>query len=231
MPVKYKGELDMYFVNGIVPELCDADGKPNRKFFLKMQMIKLQDIEEAVTKMFDDEAPPNMYFHNSSLVKNISNQVELLSNAEKLQDEKFINLKLASIFLFSGFISDYNYEKHVEASLVAVEEILPKYGFDQSYIEEVRKLIQNSYYNNRESASDNILHDARYDYLGRVDFLKLTDKLWKEEKEYGKVHDRKEWTEIQRKLLIDHEFITGTAKLLRSVTLEDQIAALRAYYE
>ena len=231
MPVKYKGELDMYFVNGIVPELRDADGKPNRKFFLKMQMIKLQDIEEAVTKMFDDEAPPNMYFHNSSLVKSISNQVELLSKAEKLQDEKFINLKLASIFLFSGFISDYNYEKHIEASLVAVEEILPKYGFDQSDIEEVRKLVQNSYDNKKESASDNILHDARYDYLGRVDYLKLTDKLWKEEKEYGKVHDRKEWAEIQRKLLIDHEFITGTAKLLRSVPLEDQIAALRAYYE
>ncbi len=147
MPVKYKGELDMYFVNGIVPELSDENGKPNRKFILKMQMIKLQDIEEAVIKMFDDEAPPNLYFHNSSLVKSISNQVELLSNAEKLPDEEFINLKLASVFLFTGFISDYDYEKPMEASLLAVEEILPRYGFDQANIEEVRKLIQNSYDN------------------------------------------------------------------------------------
>jgi adenylate cyclase len=231
MPVKYKGELDMYFVNGIIPELRDIDGKPNKKFILKMQMIKLQDIEEVVAKMFDDEAPPNMYFHNSSLVKSICNQAELLATAEKLPDEEFVNLKLASVFLFSGFISDYDYEKHVEASLVAVEEILPRYGFDNSNIEKVRKLIQNSYNNKKESASDNILHDARYDYLGRVDFLKLTDKLWKEETEYGKLHERKEWTEIQRKLLIDHEFITETARLLRSVSLEDQIAALRTYYQ
>ena len=66
MPVKYKGELDMYFVNGIVPELRDEEGKPNKKFILKMQMIKLQDIEEVVLKMFDDEAPPDLYFHNAS---------------------------------------------------------------------------------------------------------------------------------------------------------------------
>ena len=42
-----------------------------------MQMIKLQDIEEMVIKMFDDEAPPNLYFHNSSLVRISVTQVEL----------------------------------------------------------------------------------------------------------------------------------------------------------
>ena len=104
MPVKYKGELEMYFVTGIIPELCDENGGPNDRFILKIQMIKLEDIEDMITKMFDDEAPPNLYFHNSSLVKNISNQVELLSTAEKLSDEDFINLKLASVFLLSGFI-------------------------------------------------------------------------------------------------------------------------------
>src|SRR5665648_688784 len=88
MPVKYKGSLEMYFVNGIIPELIDEAGGPNRKFIVKMQMIKLQDIEEIITKMFDDEAPPNLYFHNSSLVKNISIQVELLSKAENLPDEE-----------------------------------------------------------------------------------------------------------------------------------------------
>ncbi len=86
-----------------------------------MQMIKLQDIEEMVTKMFDDEAPPNLYFHNSSMVKNISNQVELLSRAEKIPDEEFINLKLAAVFLLTGYISDY--EKPMEASIRLVEEI------------------------------------------------------------------------------------------------------------
>lgn len=224
MPVKYKGELEMYFVNGIIPELCDENGAPSRKFIIKMQMIKLQDIEEMITKMFDDEASPNLYFHNSALVKNISNHVELLSTAEKLPEEEYINLKLASIFLFTGYISDY--EKPMEASLRLVEEILPKYAFNRGNIESATKIIRNSYAGHQESLSDNILHDARYDYLGRVDYMKLTDKLLRERTEYGKHNDRKTWIEMQKKLLTDHEFITNTARLLRSVPVNDQIAGL-----
>jgi len=38
IPVKYKGELDMYFVNGIKPELCDSNGIPNHKFWEKIKV-------------------------------------------------------------------------------------------------------------------------------------------------------------------------------------------------
>ncbi len=229
MPVKYKGELDMYFVDGIIPELRNEEGLPNKKFILKMQMIKLQDVEELVIKMFDDEAPPNLYFHNASLVKSISNQVELLSTAEKLSEEEFVSLKLASLFLLTGYITDY--EKPMETSLMVAEETLPKYSFDQETIEEVRTIIKNSYSDKQKSVSDNILHDAKYDYLGRIDFMKLTNKLLREESEYGLPHSREEWIEVQRNILIDHEFLTNTGKLLRSVPVEDQIAALRAVIE
>lgn len=230
MPVKYKGEIDMYFVNGIIPELRDENGMPNDKFYLKMKMIKLQDIEEAVIKKFEDEAPPNLYFHNSSLVRSISNSAEILSHAENLTDEEFIRVKLAALFLFTGFISDYGYDKHVESSLITVEELLPGYGFNDSDIGEVKKLIRNSFDDIQQTVSDNILHDARYDYLGRVDFIKLTDKLFKEEMEYGKIHDKKEWLADQQRLLAGHDFRTGKARLLRSVSPEDQLAALRSYF-
>ncbi|MGD0340758.1 MAG: adenylate/guanylate cyclase domain-containing protein [Bacteroidales bacterium] len=226
MPVKYKGELDMYFVNGIIPELRDEKGKPNRKFILKMQMLKLQDVEEAIIKLFDEEAPPDLYFHNSSLVKGISSQVDLLATAERIPEEDFLRLKLAALFLFTGYISDY--EKPMEASLETVEETLPKYGFDQSEIDDVKRLITNSFINKQESVNDIILHDSRYDYLGRVDFLKLSDKLLREESENGIPHGKQEWIEIQRKLLLDHEFITDTGKLLRSVPVEDQVSALHS---
>jgi adenylate cyclase len=225
MPVKYKGELEMYFVEGILPELSDENGSPNRKFIIKMQMIKLQDIEEMVIKLFDDEAPPNLYFHNSIMVKNICNQVELISRAENLPDEDFINLKLAAVFLLTGFISDY--EKPMEASLRLVEEKLPGYGFSQENIDITKKIIKNSFSGILESMSDNILHDSRYDYLGRVDFMKLTSKLLRERTEYGKHTDNKTWIDLERKFLSDHEFITKTAQLLRNVRADDQLAGLQ----
>ena len=229
MPVKYKGELDMYFVKGIIPELCDENSRPNRKFIVKMQIIKLQDIEELVTKMFDDEAPPDLYFHNSSLVRNISMQVDLISNAEKLPDEEYVNLKLAAVFLITGFITDY--EKPMEESIRLVEKMLPKYGFTQENIHSVTRIIKNAFNENPETQQDYILHDARYDYLGRIDYLKLTEKLLREQSEYGKLVDRNKWIEIQKEYLVDHRFMTGTARLLRSVSVEDQIAALGASVE
>jgi adenylate cyclase len=229
MPVKYKGELDMYFVTGIIPELRDENGNPNSRFILKMQTIKLQDIEEIVIKMFEDEAPPNLYFHNSSMLKSISSQVDLLSMAERLSEEELINLKLASLFILTGYIT--NYEKPMETSCMVAEDILEKYGFDQSNFHEVKRIIQNSFAGKSESASDNILHDAVFDYLGRVDYMKLTDKLFREEAEYGKAHTKQEWIEFQRKTLLENEFLTNTARLLRSIPVEVQIGELQAYIE
>lgn len=224
MPVKYKGELEMYFVEGIVPDLADETGGPNRKFIVRMQMIKLQDVEEMILKLFDDEAPPNLYFHNSSIVRSICNQVELLSGAENLPEEDFINLKLASVFLFTGFISDY--EKPMEASIRLVEEILPGYGFNNDNTESVKKIIRNSYNDITESLSDKILHDSRYDYLGRVDYIKLTEKLLREQTEYGKHTDSVKWKEQLLMQLKNHDFVTQTARLLRSVPAEDQVKSL-----
>lgn len=227
MPVKYKGEIDMYFVNSIVGDLCDENKRPNNKFILKMHLIKLQDIEEHIIKLYDEEAPPDLYFHNSALLKSISNQVDLLSNAEHLSDEEFIYLRLASVFLLTGFISDY--DKPMEASCRLIDEILPKYGFDQKSIIKTKSIIFNSFCENLESLSDKILYDAKYDYLGRVDYIKLTEKLLKEETEYGKVTDRSKWIQSQLKLITEHDFKTDTAKLLRSVSAEDQVASLNLF--
>lgn len=227
MPVKYKGELDMYFVDGIVDDLKDSNNGPNFKFILKMQLIKLQDIEEYIIKMFDDEAPPNLYFHNASYVKSTGNQVDLLSYSEKLEEEEYINLRLASIFLNTGYIADY--DKAMEGSCQIVEEILPKFGFSKNNVDSVKKIITNSFTGKQESICDSILHDSVYDYFGRVDYLKLTEKLLKEETEYGEVHDSMAWMKNRGKILREHEFITPTAKLLRSVSVEDQLATIQAF--
>ena len=229
MPVKYKGELEMYFVNSIIPELCDENGGPNRKFHVKMQIIKLQDIEDIVIKMFDDEASPNLYFHNSVLIKNICSQVDLIANAEKLQEEDYVNVKLAAAFLLTGYITDY--EKPMEQSIRIVDEVLPVYGFSRENCDAVNRIIRNSYTDNPETVPDNILHDALYDYMGRIDYIRLSEKLLRELSEYGKHVNRNKWVGIQKQQLIDHEFRTNTARLLRSVSVDDQVAALMASIE
>lgn len=227
MPVKYKGEIDMYFVEGIREELRDENKRPNRKFITKMKKLRLSDVEEYILKYFDDEAPPNLYFHNSSHARNVCNQVDLLATAEQIDDESYIPLKLAAIFLYTGYISDYN--KPMEAAISLIEEVLPKYSLLNEDIESTKKLIMNSYNEDTGTLADFILHDAKYDWLGRVDYIKLIDKLFREESEYGKVISREEWIQNQRKILVEHEFLTATARLLRSVTVEEQVSLLQDF--
>ena len=59
-------------------------------------------------------------------------------------------------------------------------------AFTEENIDAVNRIIKNSFTDNPETLQDYILHDARYDYLGRVDYLKLTEKLLRELSEYGK---------------------------------------------
>ncbi|MBP8959273.1 MAG: hypothetical protein KBG40_02480 [Bacteroidales bacterium] len=227
MPVKYKGEIDMYFVEGILEELRDENNKPNRKFISKMKKLKLLDIEEYVLKYFDEEASPNLYFHNSSYVRNICSQADLLANASQMSDEEYIPLKLASVFLITGYITDY--DQPAEASCNFMREVLSRYSLLQEDADAAGKLIMKSFGNIIETESDRILHDAKYDYLGRVDYIKLTDRLFREESEYGKVKNREEWVNTQRKLLVEHEFLTTGAKLIRSVSVEEQLALILEY--
>jgi hypothetical protein len=225
MPVKYKGELDMYFVEGIREELRDENSNPNPKFILRIQMLKLQDIEEYIIKMFEDEAPLNLYFHNGAATRALCNQVDLLAHAEKIQEEDYIHLRLAAIFLYTGFITDY--EKPAEAACSLVGEILPKYNFTKESVETVSRLINGSFGATYASLAECILHDARYDYLGRVDFINLTEKLLRQESEFGHVPDRKKWFEEQEHLLLQHEFLTTSGRVLRSIAADEQVIHLR----
>jgi adenylate cyclase len=227
MPVKYKGELDMYFVEGIIDELKDESGNPNSRFITKMQLIKLQDVEEYVIKMFDEEAPPNLYFHNSALLKNIVNQTDLIANAEKLEREEYIDLRLAATFLLSGYIN--NYEKPCEGACQAAEEVLSKFAFTRKNIENIKQIITNHFAWKIESISDKILSDSSNDYLGRVDYVKLLEKLFKEETEYGHVQNPSAWIEARKKELSEHQFFTPSALLLRNVSPEEQLKNLETF--
>lgn len=224
MPVKYKGELDMYFVTGLRPDMTDDGVTVNSRFMVRLQTMKLQDVEDYVIKFFDDEAPPNFYFHTSSMIKSISTQTDILAGAEHLDEEEYISLKLAVLFLFTGLIDDY--EQPYELSRNRADDILPRLGFDGSTVERAKAYIEMFYKGDFSTQPMMILHDAVYDYMGRVDFISLTDRLMKELKETGYVGDIGTWAREQMDFLQGHDFMTETGRMLRSVPAETQRASL-----
>ena len=229
MPVKYKGDLDMYFVTGIKPGLCDEDGMPNRKFFTKMEMIRILDVEDHVFTKYSENASPDLFFHNLEYIRSVCLHAELISKAENLEDDEYINLRLASVFLFFGYVFDY--KDPVTASKKRAEEILSVYGFNTIDFEIISRLMENAFSPVQDTAAGRVLHDAVYDFCGRIDFITLIDKLFREEMAYGKVKDPESWFSQIEKRLIDNSFLTETAKTLRSVAGEDQAKALKTFAE
>src|SRR5674476_6292 len=78
MPVKYKGDLDMYFVTGIRPDLSEPDGSPNRKFLNKIEMIRILDVEEHVFTKYFENASPDLFFHSTDYIRSVCLQADLL---------------------------------------------------------------------------------------------------------------------------------------------------------
>lgn len=227
MPVKYKGDLDMYFVTGIRPELREPDGSPNRKFMTKIEMIRVLDVEEHVFSKYSEIASPDLFFHSAEYIRSVALQADLLARAEKLPDQEYVHLRLASVFIYFGYAFDYSDPD--TASAKRAEEILSVYGFGAQTLEAVTALMKSATSPDHDSAAGRVLHDAVYDYTGRVDFVAMIDRLYREEKAYGKTEDEKAWFKELISKIEANGFLTETARRLRSVPAGEQLNTLRVF--
>ena len=227
MPVKYKGDLDMYFVTGIKPELCKADGSPNRKFFTRVEMIRILDVEEHVLTRYSENASPDLFFHSTDYIRSVCLQADLLARAENLDDQEYIHLRLASMFVFFGYVFDYN--DPAAASRKRAGEILSVYGFEEHTLGAVIELMDSAYVPEQKSKAGMVLHDAVYDYTGRIDFVTMVDRLYREEMAYGKIHDQKVWFQNITEMINQNQFLTETARKLRSIAHNEQIINLQGF--
>ncbi len=224
MPIKYKGETDMYFVNSIVPKLSvNQEGqKPNEEFFTKLQWIRYNDLEETVVNQLNSELPSSFKYHNAKHTIDVCTQVEVLGRAEGLNQKELLLVKTAALFHDTGFMADL--KDHEIHSVRFSQQILPKYQYSRSEIETISQLIMVTHKDAKpNNLMEKVLKDADLDYLGRADFIPLSEKLWEEIcHSRGKI-SRKEWNKRQKDFLSKHVYYTNTAQELRQVNKEIQL--------
>ena len=229
MPVKYKGDIDMFFVKAIRPELSiDLKVIPNKSFFVHLQILRLQDLEEFILQKMTEELPSNIVFHNSRQTKDVYSVVELIGRAESLSTEDILLVRTAALFLNLGYCQ--NYKDHILNSIRAAEAILPKFKYTLEQIVVVNQLINatNTRYNH-VGKLESVLIDAYNNYIGRVDYLFLSIDLFQEVKQQNGGISEKEWFNQQVRFLEHFAFYTSTATLLREVTAEEQILKIKEY--
>ncbi|HEX2936483.1 MAG TPA: adenylate/guanylate cyclase domain-containing protein [Bacteroidales bacterium] len=229
MPVKYKGDVDMYFVKGIRPELSvDLKVIPNKKFFIQLQLLRLQDLEEFVLDRFNVEFPNHLYFHNAKRAKDVHTQTELIARAEEISPEEMLLVRTAALLVDTGIIS--NYYNHLVESVKFAREILPKFRYSTDQIDIVcRLIISIDYITENTGKLEAIVSDAYLNYYGRVDYMENTLNLLKEVKMKNTGLDEKKWWDVQLEKMRNFRFKTPTGQLLREVSAEKQLQKLKEY--
>lgn len=227
MPVKYKGEIDMYFVTGIRPELSvDLKGLPNKKFITHLQILRLNDFEENLITRLESKLPENLAYHNIKHTMNVATQVELIGRAEGISEEDMLIIRTAALLHDTGFIKEY--ENHELASCDIAKEILPKFNYSDQQIEKICSLILATRPSVvPETLLEKIIIDANMSYYGRIDFIPSLQNLCRELQAQNMIDSAKHWYEKQIALISEHEFYTKTARLLRDIEKEKQIQGIK----
>jgi class 3 adenylate cyclase/ligand-binding sensor domain-containing protein/predicted metal-dependent HD superfamily phosphohydrolase len=212
--VKYKGEMKMYFVDKIKPDLSDDGITPNKTFNIKLQDIRYKMIENEILQQLQNNLPANLYYHNVKHTTDVIYITEDLGRKEKLNDEEMLLLKCAALFHDTGFMVTYDNNEEVAAKLA--EQTLKKYKFSNDQIETVKRLIlATKMPPNPKDLLEKIICDADLDYLGRPDFIPVSQNLFRELFERGKIDTITQWNKMQYKFVRDHNYFTETARKYR----------------
>jgi len=228
MPVKYKGDLEMFVVNGIRPEFSvNAKGlMPNALFDTKFKLIQFTDIQELILDQLESDLPNFLYYHNVKHTVDVVTEVELIGWAEGLDDDGILLLKTAALFHDAGHTISYD-EHEFHGSQLA-REYLPKYGYREEQIEKICEFIMATKLPPKPAnVFEEIICDADLDYLGRSDMIPVSNTLYKELKEQDKIGTLNDWNKLQLKFISSHSYFTKTARSLREVNKQKQIERIR----
>lgn len=228
MPVKYKGKLELYEVIGIKPELSEngIGLRPNKDFKIKFDLIQFHDLQEYVLDILEKELPRDLHYHNLKHTVDVVTEVELIGWAEGISDEELLLVKTAA--LFHDFGHTRSYTDHEYHGTELARKILPDYGYSKEQIERICELIMATKMPpSPKSLLEEIICDADLDYLGRSDFIPVSNALFEELKNRNIVTDHNEWNKKQLEFISGHQYFTETAQKLREVNKLNQIERIR----
>jgi class 3 adenylate cyclase len=228
LPVKYKGDLELFVVNGIRPEFS-RNGRgliPNMQFNTKFKLIQFTDVQEIILDKLEKELPSHLYYHNVKHTVDVVTEVELIGWAEGLDDEGILLLKTAALFHDAGHTIDY--DEHEYHGTMLVRAYLPEYGYSQDQIEEICRIIMATKLPpDPGDIYEQIICDADLDYLGRSDMIPVSNTLYKELKEQDKIGSFNDWNKLQLLFITGHSYFTKTARSLREVNKQKQIERIK----
>jgi adenylate cyclase len=229
LPVKYKGDLQTYKVKGLKPEFSvNGEGvMPNELFRIKFGLIQFTDIQEFILDKLERELPGYLYYHNVKHTVDVVTEVELIGWGEGCTDEEILLLKTAGLFHDAGHTVVYDNHEFYSAQLA--REILPGYNYTPDQIESICSVIMATRLPPRPTnLLEKIICDSDLDYLGRSDFIPVSNTLYEELRAQNKIESLNDWNKMQVRFISGHQYFTSTARSLREVNKQLQIERIQS---
>ncbi len=229
LPVKYKDDLQMYKVKGLKPEFSfKGEGIiPNESFRIKFGLIQFTDIQEIILDKLEMDLPGYLFYHNVKHTVDVVTEVELIGWAEGCSDEEILLLKTAALFHDAGHIIAY--DNHEYFSTKIAREMLPDFNYTSDQIERICSIIMSTKLPPEPTnLLENIICDSDLDYLGRSDFIPVSNTLYEELKAQNKMGSLSDWNRIQVKFISGHQYFTKTARSLREINKQLQIDRIQS---
>lgn len=234
---KSKGLIDMFTVERIKPELSiNGEGLlPNERFQQIVNLhlyssINYYKAERHIMKVLEKGLSSKLHYHSIAHTKDVVRAVERYALLEGVTDEGLFLLKSAATYHDAGFVESYEKNEPIGARMAV--EILPKYGYSEQHIEQIKELIFVTQIPHQpKNKLEEIICDADLDYLGRDDFHEIADKLRRELREHGKIDSDRKWDEMQVAFLNMHKYFTPTAIASRQAKKQKNLEEVMARLE
>lgn len=176
--------------------------------------------------LLNSKLPPELYYHSIRHTKSALKNCEAYIRYFDLNSYDSKLLRIGVLLHDIGFtVSVNNHE--VEGVKIAVK-LMRQYDFSENDIEVVKGLIMATRVPQRPTnLMERIICDVDLDYLGRKDFYKISDLLYRELLERDELFDRLDWNRIQIEFLEKHAYHTEFAKKRRQGPKENRITELK----
>ena len=189
--------------------------------------MQVEKAKDYVMDLLRNQLPSYLTYHDIHHTENVVRRSLELAAAEDINDSHQLDLlKTAAYYHDCGFINVY--ENHEEEGCRIAKNVLPQFDYSDKDIEIICEMIMKTKLPQQPKTHlEKILCDSDLDHLGRDDFNIIGDKLYREWSSIGKMHNEKEWNEIQVNFLQSHHFWTETSRKKRQAKKEENLKELK----
>lgn len=226
MPVKYKGEIDMYFVKRIKPEYAENGSAylPNKLLLQKIRMLKVNDLEKHIEKEIQGLSNKNVLVECYNA---FCRGLDKLIIGEKLNIEDSMACKVIGFISFVAIESQHAYKVIVPDLTI----LLRKMHFPEEQISIINLTISKICQRRHPSSLiEEIVFDAMHEYFGSSNYIDRMKQLYECAIAEGRKVSKSEWMREQKKALSTFSFFTSSAKQQVVRTPQEQIEQIEQIF-